>query len=93
MIVANENTNRGISPASKANDYTRKNGWRHFTCINKAGKTVEIWQMTGNGGDLMQVVDGSGSVVKAVSNDTNATFESTLAYARANYTEVQVWYC
>ena len=49
--------------------------------------------MTGNGGDLMQVVDGSGSVVKAVNNDTNATFESTLAYAKANYTEVQLWYC
>lgn len=84
--------NRGVAPNTKADWHTLENTWRYFVGTDSKGRTIELHQLTGNGGQLVQVTDGKKAYLKAANGDNNATYASVLDYAHKTFVGTTEWF-
>lgn len=83
--------NRGVAPNTKANDHTLKATWRYFVCTDAKGRTVELHQLNGTGGQLVQIVDGNHNFVNAANGKADEAYVNAFAHAQKVYSDATEW--
>jgi hypothetical protein len=84
--------NRGVAPNTKANSNTLAKTWRYFVCNDANGRTIELHQLDGNGGQLVQIVDGNHGSVKAADGKADEAYTNALAHAQKAFSNVTEWF-
>jgi len=85
-------TKRGVAPNSKADGFILENTWRYFVFSDSKGRTIELHQMTGSGGQLVQIVDGKSANVSAANGDTDQAYVTAFEHAKKIDSDATEWF-
>jgi len=85
-------TNRGVAPNSRADGFILETTWRYFVFSDSKGRTIELHQLAGNGGQLVQIVDGKSASVSAANGDADQAYENALEHAKKVYSNTTEWF-
>jgi hypothetical protein len=91
-MMATVTTNRGVAPNSRADGFILEKTWRYFVFSDPKGRTIELHQLTGNGGQLVQIVDGKSANVSASNGNRDQTYANALEHAKKIDSDATEWF-